>query len=75
VVGLVCWSDFGMCPCGSWSRLQGNHLGRVVCVATLDPVLFNELIFGLGFLVSTHIVTRLLNLMNLTCRLLSAVKL
>jgi hypothetical protein len=49
LVGLVCWSDFGMSPCGSWSRLRGNHLGHVVCVATLDLVLFNELIFGFGF--------------------------
>jgi hypothetical protein len=24
-------------------------LGRVVCMAALDPVPFNELIFGLGF--------------------------
>jgi hypothetical protein len=29
--------------------LRGNHLGHVVCVVALDPVPFNELIFGLGF--------------------------
>jgi hypothetical protein len=56
-------------------KVAGNHLGGVVCVAALDPAPFNELIFSVRFLVSTHVVTRLLYLMNLTCRLLSAVKL
>jgi hypothetical protein len=42
----------------------------------LDPFPpVNELIFGMGFLESTHIVNRLLKLMNLTCRWLSTVKL
>jgi hypothetical protein len=33
----------------SLARLRGNHLGLVVCVATLDPVPFNELSFRLDF--------------------------
>jgi hypothetical protein len=31
----------------------GQGFGRVVCVATLDPVPFNELIFGLGFRINS----------------------
>jgi hypothetical protein len=53
---------------------EATNLGRVVCVAALDLIPFNELIFGLGFFESTHLVIRLLKLMNLMCRLLSVVK-
>jgi hypothetical protein len=31
----------------------GQGFGHVVCVATLDPVPFNELIFGLGFRINS----------------------
>jgi hypothetical protein len=44
-------------------------------VAILYPVPFNELNFWVGFVELIHIVTRWLKLMNLTCRVLFAVKL
>jgi hypothetical protein len=45
-----------------------------LCVNTLSIPHVNELIFGLGFFRSTHIVTRWLKLMNLTGRMLSTRK-
>jgi hypothetical protein len=68
-----------------WSCVDPVSLGlcgNPGCVSTLDRVVvcqhsirspFNEIILG-WVLESTHIVTRLLSLMNFTCRVLSTVK-
>jgi hypothetical protein len=59
IVGKVVRQPFGSCG------LRGKSLDPL-------PLLMNY--FWVGNLVSPHLVTRLLKLMNLTCRMLSAVK-
>jgi hypothetical protein len=54
-------------------KVLRQPLGRAVCVATLDQPLFNELI--LGWVVSTHLVNRMLKSMNPRSRMLSTVNL
>jgi hypothetical protein len=83
VVGIEAWSCLN--PVSVLLSL-GRVSTQWLCVnpglvSTLDRVLmclhsihslFNELIFGLGFLELTHIVNMWLKLMNFTCRVLSA---
>jgi hypothetical protein len=74
VLGQGCKAIGGMNPCG---LLQGCEATICVMWFAWQPLIlspFNELIFWVGNLQSTQIVTRLLKLMNLMCRVLSAVK-
>jgi hypothetical protein len=44
------WVDFGLSSGDNLGQgCEATILGRVVCVATCDPVPFNELFFALGF--------------------------
>jgi hypothetical protein len=43
-----CKATIMMSPCDFWQGCEATIWGRVICVATLDPVPFNELISGLG---------------------------
>jgi hypothetical protein len=43
-----CNATIGMSPYDFWQGCEATILGHAVCVATLDHVPSNELIFGLG---------------------------
>jgi hypothetical protein len=55
VLGQGCQATNGMSPYGLWQGYEATSWGHAVCVATLDLVPFNELIFRLGILESTHL--------------------